>query len=131
MLVQPVAGLELSMTHVAFPGLAIVSPVAGGERNVLLPIPLDLLQSNGSVGIPLADHAVDGLTVKAQSPRAGTPLQMVGQTTSSGIGDSAEWTDDGGTTVDPGVEMLQRGTLLAIEIIQCIGIPPSEGCSRY
>ena len=80
--------------------------------------------------IPLADHAVDGLTIKTRSFRAGTSLQMVGQTTSSGIGGSAEWTGDGGAAMGPGIEMLQRGTSLAIEIIQCVGIPPSEGCSR-
>lgn len=131
MLVQPVAGLEPPMTHVAFPGPAIESPVAGAERAVLLSTPLDLLPSNGAVGIPLADHAVDGLTVKARSLRAGTFLQMVGQATSSGIGDSAEWTGDGGTAMGLRIEMLQRGTSLAIQIIQRVGIPPSEGCSRY
>ena len=41
MLVQRAAGLEPPMTHVAFPGPAIESPVAGKERAVLLSMPLD------------------------------------------------------------------------------------------
>lgn len=61
---------------------------------------------NRAVKVPLADHAVDSLTVEPRSLRAGTPLQMVGEATSSGIWDSAEWTGDGGTTVSFGVEML-------------------------